>query len=149
MYSDMSQPNDGAFVIEQEFRQARASSVLPNAGWPKKQERANGPFRIAQSRTAAANRISDARKCRVLPYHALAQPLFHMNQLLHFSLKQPSHGNASPLADDLGDLFLAHFFLQHRMVFLQLSELVLRGFQFLFCSGKLAIANFRNARKIA
>ncbi len=85
----------------------------------------------------------------VLPDDALAQPLFHVHQFLDFALEQAADGNAGPLADDLGDFFFADFFLQHGMVFLQLGKLVLRGLEFFFRRGQLAVADFGDAGKVA
>ena len=66
-----------------------------------------------------------------------------------FAFKQAADRNAGPLADNFGDLFLADFFLQHRMIFLQFRELVIRALQFFFGGGELAVANFGDAREIA
>ena len=108
------QADDGALVVEQKFRERAREFRLADAGRPQEQERADRPVRIAQARAAAANGVGDARKRRVLPDHALAQPLFHVDELLDFAFEQPPDGNAGPLADDLGDFFFADFFLQHR-----------------------------------
>ncbi len=149
MYSDMSEPDDGALVVEQKFRERARQFGLADAGRPQEKKRADRTVRIAQSRAAAANGVCDARERRVLPDDALAQPLFHVDQFLDFAFEQPADGNAGPLADDLGDFFFADFFLQHRMVFLQLGELVLRGLQFFFRRGQLAVADFGDAGKVA
>ena len=40
------------------------------------------------------------------------QPLLHANQLLDFAFHQPADRDVRPLRDDLGDVFLVHFFLE-------------------------------------
>ena len=84
-------------------------------------------MRIAQPRAAAANRIRHSLKRDFLADDALTQPLFHMNELLDFAFEKATDGNSGPLADDFRDLFLADFFLEHRMIFLQFGELVVRA----------------------
>ena len=56
------------------------------------------------------------------PIDALVQPLLHVNQLLDLALHQPADGNVRPLADDLGDVLLVDFLLQHPLALLKLGE---------------------------
>ena len=149
MYSDMSRRMMARSSSNKKFRESTREFRLSHACRAEKEERANRAIRIAQAGAVAANRVRDARKRRILADHALAQPLFHVDQLLDFAFEQTADGNSGPLADDLRDLFLADFFLQHRMIFLQFGEAVLRGLQFLFSGGQLAVANFRHACEVA
>ena len=58
----------------------------------------------------------------VLADDALVQPLFHVNQLLDFAFHQPADRDVRPLADDLGDVFLVDFLLQHPLALLELGQ---------------------------
>ena len=58
----------------------------------------------------------------VLADDALVQPLFHVNQLLDLALHQPADRDVRPLADDLGDVFLVDFLLEHALALLQLGQ---------------------------
>ena len=67
-----------------------------------------------------------------------------MDEFLNFALKETADWNSGPLAHDFCDFFFANFFLQHRMIFLQIGQAVLCGLQFFFRGGEFAIANLRN-----
>ena len=51
------------------------------------------------------------------------QPLLHVNQLLDFAFHHPADRDVRPLADDLGDVLLVDFLLQHPVALLDLGEL--------------------------
>ena len=137
-----------AFIIEQKFRHSPRQLRLAHAGRSQKKERANRPVRIAEPRPAAANRVRHAHQCHFLAHHALAQPLFHVHQFLDLTFQQPARGNSRPLGHNFRNLFFADFFFQHRVIFLQFRQLVLRGLQFFFRRGQLAVTDFRHLRKI-
>ncbi len=65
----------GLLVVEQELGQRPRGLGLAHARRPEEDERADGPLRIAQPRARTANRIGHNGQRRVLPDHALAQPL--------------------------------------------------------------------------
>jgi len=72
-----------------------------------------------------------------------------VNELLDFAFEKATDGNASPFADDFGDLFFAHFFFQHRVIFLQFTQAILRGLQLFFGGGQFSVTDLGNPRKIA
>ena len=147
MYSDMSRRTMAFSSSNRNSARARASSVLPTPVGPRNKKRADRPIRIAQARAAAANRVRYSLERRLLADDTLAQPLFHVNELFDFAFEQPADGNASPLADDFGDLFLADFFLQHRMIFLQFRELVVARSSILFRRRRACRSGFRPRAK--
>ena len=62
-----------------------------------------------------------------LPDDTLPQAVFHMNELLDFAFEQATDRDSGPLGDDFRDFFLAHLFLEHRMIFLQFRKLIVRA----------------------
>ncbi len=149
MYSDMSRRTIACSSSNRNSATARASSVLPTPVGPRNRNEPIGRFGSLKPERLRRIAFATAGQRRVLADDAIAQPLFHVHQLLNFAFEQTARRNSRPFADDLGDFFLADFFLQHRMIFLQLGQLVLRRLQFFFRGGKLAVANFRHSRKIA
>ena len=67
-----------------------------------------------------------------------------MDEFLNFALQKTADWNSSPLAHDFCDFFFANFFLQHRVIFLQIGQAVLCGLQFFFRRGELAITYLRD-----
>ena len=58
-----------------------------------------------------------------LPDHAVGQPLFHLDELLHLGFQEAGHRDARPLGHRLGDVLFVDFFLQHALALLELREL--------------------------
>ena len=125
-YSDMSMRTIACSSSNRNSASARASSVLPTPVGPEEEEAAERPVRILQAGAGAADRVGDRVDRFVLADDALVQPLFHVNQLLDFAFHQPADRDVRPLADDLGDVFLVDFFLQHPLALLQLGQPRLR-----------------------
>ena len=105
--------NHRVLVVEQELGERAGELGLADAGRPEKDERPERPVRILQPGAGAANGVGDRLDRLVLADDALVQPRFHAQQLLDFAFHQPADRNAGPLADDLGDVFLVDFFLEH------------------------------------
>ena len=84
-----------------------------------------------------------------MPDHTLAQTRFHRHQFLCFALEQTSHGNAGPLAHQLGDVLFADFLFENAAVLLQVFEVLLRGGQFPLDRTELSVADFRDTREIS
>ena len=97
----------------------------------------------------AANGVRDALESVFLADHALAQAVFHGDQLLGFAFEQAADGNAGPLADQRGDILFVDLFLQHAAVFLHFGEPLLGLLQFALGLGELAVANLGHARQFA
>ena len=76
--------------------------------------------------------------------YALAQLLFHMDELLHFALQHAGDRNAGPVRYDLRDIFLIDFFLQHLLIFLQRAQLIVRLIEILLQLDLQSIAQFRD-----
>ena len=120
-YSDMSMRIIACSSSKRNSASARASSVFPT---PVRRgtEATERPVGILQPGARATNRVRDGVDRLVLPDDALVQPFFHLQQFLDFALHHPADRNVRPLADDLGDVFLVDFLLQHPLVFLQRGQ---------------------------
>ena len=106
-----------------------------------------GSLRPARERRMA---LATTRQRRVLADHALAQALFHLDELLHFAFEHARDGNAGPLADDLGDVFLVDLFFQHARRAAPLPscdgvQLLQLGFEL----GQFAVLDLRGALELA
>ena len=53
---------------------------------------------------------------------AMMQPLFHVDEFLHFAFHQPAERDVRPAADDFGDVLLVDFLLQHSLRLLECVE---------------------------
>jgi hypothetical protein len=69
-----------------------------------------GSLSPARERRIALATLSSASSCPITRCRSRSSIC---DQLLHFAFQHLRHRNAGPLADDLGDIFLVNFFLQH------------------------------------
>ena len=76
------------------------------------------------------------------------QDLFEADELRHLAFHEPADGNTGPLADDLGDVFLVDFFLQHLLVTLKIVERLGGLDDLTFDFGQLAVADLRRLLEI-
>ena len=77
------------------------------------------------------------------------QAFLDFEQLLHLAFEHLGHRYPGPLGDDLGDVFLIHFFLEHAPVFLHVRELLVQLVERFLNQRDLAIADFRGRPQIA
>ena len=98
-------------IVEQELGQGARRLGLADAGRAKEQERAKRPIRILQAGARGAHGVGHGQNGLLLADDALAEALFHGDELFDFALHQLAHGYARPAADDLSDVLLSHFFL--------------------------------------
>ena len=122
MNSDMSMRTIARSSSNRNSASARASSVLPTPVGPMKMKLPMGRFGSCKPGARAPDRVGDRGDRLVLADHALLEALLHRDQLLDLALHHARDGHAGPLADDLGDVFLVHLFLEHLLVLLELGE---------------------------
>ena len=120
-YSDMSIRIIACSSSNRNSASARASSVLPTPVGPRKMKLPSGRLGSC-SPARAPDRVGDGRDGLVLADDALVQPLLHLQQLLDLAFHQPADRDAGPAADDLGDVLLVDFLLEHPLVLLQLGQ---------------------------
>ena len=123
MYSDMSMRTIARSSSNRNSASARASSVLPTPVGPRNRNEPIGRFGIREPGTRTPDRVRDRDDRLVLTDDALVQMLFEPHELRHLAFHEARDGNAGPLGDDLGDVFLVDLFLQHATVALEVVEL--------------------------
>src|SRR6185436_2130487 len=127
----------------------RASGFsFTNTGWAKKDERADRAVRILQARARTPDSVCDCRERFSLSDHAIAESLFHRDELLHLAFEHSRNGNAGPLGDDFRDVFFVDLFLQHDAVLLEVREFILVYFEPLLELGNLAVLDLRSASEL-
>ena len=85
----------------------------------------------------------------LLSHDALAQAVFHRDQLLHFALHQPGDGDMRPLRDDLCNILGIDLFLEHTPTLtLDAGELRFRLTQLLLQPWKRPMPQFRRFAKV-
>src|SRR6185437_11529521 len=87
-----------------------------HAGGPEEDEAADGPLGIAEARARAADGVRDDGERAVLADDALAQTIFHLDELLHFAFEHLGDRNSGPARDDLRNVLLVDLFLEHAVV---------------------------------
>ncbi len=112
-------PDHRVLVVEQELGKRARQLGLADTGRAQEDEAAQRPVRILQAGAGAANGVGDGLNRFVLADHPLMQALFHVDELLDLALHQPADRNVGPLADDLGDILLVDFFLEHALSLLR------------------------------
>ena len=127
-------------VVEQELGQGFGQLCLTDAGGSHEDERADWPFGVLQSGTAASDGVGDGVDGLVLANDTLVQLVFQVEEFLALALHHLLHGNARPTRHDLGHVLIRHLLIDQRMVALRLLQV---GFGLLdgsFCVADLAIA---------
>ena len=73
------------------------------------------------------------------------KPFFHLDQFFHFAFEQFGNGNARPFANDLGDVFFGHFFVENHAFALQVAQFGFAVSQLAFQRVELPILQFGGA----
>ena len=105
--------HQGLLVVEEKLGERASGLGFSHARGTKKYKRPDRPLGIAQPCTRAANGVCHHAERRILADHALAQAVFHLDQLLHLALQHAADGNSGPLGDDFGDVLLVDLVFQH------------------------------------
>ncbi len=105
----------GPGVIEQEVRQRLGQLGLAHAGGAQEQERTGGPVRVRDSGAGTAYRIGDGGHRLGLADQPLADHLFHVQQLLAFTLQHPPGRDPGPGRDHLGDVIGGDLLGHHQL----------------------------------
>ncbi len=148
-YSDMSMRTIACSSSNRNSASARASSVLPTPVGPRNRKLPSGRFGSCSPARARRIAFDDRGDRLVLADDALVQPLLHLNQLLDFAFHQPADRDVRPLADDLGDVFLVDFLLQHPLALLQLGQLRFLLLDLAFELRDLAVLQLRRLLVVA
>ncbi len=85
----------------------------------------------------------------VLPYNAHAQPVFHVQKLLHLAFEHPGHRNPGPLGHDLRHVLVVHLFFQDLLMRLNVSQFPGFSFELLLELQELAVAQLGCAAQVA
>jgi len=130
MYSLMSMRIMDCSSSNRNSARARAVSVLPTR-WAEEDERADGALGVAQAGARTADGVGNHGQRGILANDAVAQALFHVDELVHFAFQHAGDGDAGPLADDSGDVLLVDFVFEHAcnagIAFLRDSQLLQLG----------------------
>ena len=136
-------------VVEQKLRERARQLRLADAGRTEEEEAAERTVGILQPRAGAADRICHRVDRFVLADDAMVQTVFHLDQLLDFAFHQPADGDVRPLADDVRDILLVDFFLQHALALLQLGQLQLLVLDLFLELRHAAVLQLRGLRVVA
>ena len=104
--------NHGVIAFEQPVGERFGEFCFADTGGAKKEEAGDGAIRVAQASPGPLNRIRDGGDCLMLADHPLMQVILQMQQLCHFALYQPRHGDTGPLGDYLGDVVFTYLLPQ-------------------------------------
>ncbi len=129
----------GLIVVEHELGERFRQFGLADAGGPEEDEAADGPVGIAQPGAVTADGVGNQRNSFILPDHALVQPRFHVDELLHFAFEHARNRDAGPLGDDLGDVFFVDLFFEERGAGFDGFKVAVGGFDVALDFGQLAV----------
>ena len=105
-----------ALVVEQEVGQRLGQLGLADAGGAEEQERSGRPVGVGDPGPAAAHRVGHGLHGLPLSDHALAQLVFHPQQLGGLALQQPSGRDAGPGRHHVGDVVGTDLLLEHHVL---------------------------------
>ena len=101
-----------------------------------------------ESRASATHRVGDRADGVVLSDDPAVQVLLDAEQLLHLAFEHLVERHARPSRDDLGDVLLAHLFLEQRVVALHLDEAGLLLLERALQLVELAVAKLGGAAEV-
>ena len=90
----------GVLVVEQKFGESAGQFGFADASGAEKNKGADRALGIAESGAGTANGVGHALQRCVLADNALAQALFHRDQLFDFAFEHFRDRNSGPLGDD-------------------------------------------------
>ena len=114
--------NHRLLVVEQEFGQRARQLGLADAGRAQENEAAERTVRVLKTGARATHGVGHRLNGFVLADDPLMETVFHLEQLLDFPFHQPADRDVRPAADDLGDVLLVDFLLQHPLTLLQVRQ---------------------------
>src|SRR5580700_2406649 len=139
----------GLLVVEEELGEGAGGFGFADAGGPEEDEGADGALGVAEAGAGTADGVGDGQESFILADDALAETLFHLDELADFAFEHAGDGDAGPLADDAGDVLFVDFFFEETR---GSGGAVLHGFEPFhlgFEFGQLAVLNLRGALEIA
>ena len=102
-------------IVEQEVGQCLGQLGLTDTGGAEEQKRSGRPVGVGDSRPSATHRVRDGLHGPLLPDDALAQLVFHPQQLGGLALQQPAGRDARPCRHHIGDVVGTDLFLEHHV----------------------------------
>ena len=98
--------NDGAFVVEEKFREGFGEFCFANACGAEEEERANGAILVLQAGAGAADGIGDSFDGLLLADDALHEAFLHFHELGALAFLETGNRDAGPSGNDFGDVLL-------------------------------------------
>ena len=132
----------GAIIIEQKSRQGLHQLRLANTGRAQEQEAADRAIGVLQAGTRTAHGLGNRLQSFFLTDHALAQLVFHPQQLGAFAFQHFLNRNTGPAADHGRNTFFRHRFID------QLGIAIAGIRELLFNARNHAIEQFRSLGQI-
>ncbi len=104
-------PDHRVRVVKEELRHRTRRLRLTHPGRTQEEEAAERTVGIVQPGARRPYGVGHRHQRLILPHHALAQAVLHVDQLFHLALQQPRDRNARPLADHFSDVLGVHLLL--------------------------------------
>ena len=104
--------DDVPFIVKKRFGEGFSQFRLADACRAEEDERADRAVRIFYARAGADDRIADDLYRFILTDDPFMKRIVQVEKLFPFTGHHLCHGNARPTADDLGNVFFAHFLLE-------------------------------------
>src|SRR3989304_1418358 len=101
------------------------------------------------ARSSSKRNSASARASPASPPPSLAQPRFHLHELLDLGLQEPRDGDAGPLGHGLGHVLLVHLLLEHLAALADLGEPHVLSLEAPVELGQRAVAELRRLLEIA
>ena len=137
-----------ALIVKKSLCQSLGQLRLAHPRGAQEDEGTDGTVGVLDAGPGPQDSFTDSFHCLVLAHYPLMEHIFQMNQLLPLAREHLGHGDARPAAHHLGDIFLAHFFLQELLTLGtggDSSFLLLQG---LLQLGQLAVFQLRQAVQV-
>ena len=128
-------------IVEQLFRKCLCQLRFADAGGTQKQERADGPGGILDTRFGTDNGIRNLFHSLVLADNPFVQLFIQVKNFCFLTLCQLGNRNTGQTRHDSGDLILIHAFMNQLKIRLPYALLLVR--QLFLQPGQLAVAEFR------
>ena len=128
---------------------ARESSVLPTPVGPRKMNEPIGRFSSCKPARARRTAFDTALIASSWPMTRCMQALFHLHEFLALAFLQTRDRNVRPARDDLGDVFLGHFFAEQLRFLVPASSFAIARCSLRFELGNAAVLDLARLGQLA
>ena len=141
-------PHHGLIAVKNEFGKSLGQLGFSHTGWAHENKGPDRTIGILKSGSGPSHSVGYGFNGLLLPDHPLAEPILHVHKLFPLSFQHSADRYSGPSGNDLGDVFIIHFFFQHLAVFLKPRQVFIGCIQVPRKVYGFTVSNFSHPRQV-